>query len=400
VVDRDANVLPFPQANEAIELRHLRSFVAVAEELNFSRAAERLHLSQPALSRQIRHLERLVACELVSRSTHHVELTLAGEALLERARTLLRDVDEAVATTQAVGGELVGRVARLWEPIIDVFTGDRDLDDTRAAFEALHAQFDPPPEIRMQAVNAGGVSSLLLKAGGSADRTALYLHGGGYVLGSALGYRHLAGALAAASGADMLVADYRLGPEHPFPAALDDALSAYTWLVERSGPPAGIAGESTGAGLALSLLLALRDRKLPLPACCVLLCPLIDLSWTIGPAATASAEAVAEMQRRFTDPYLAGHPLDDPLVSPLSADLTGLPPMLVQAATGDAMREHAHLLVERAQDHGVDARLELHPTATHAFQTFWSFVPEAADAVHRAGGFIARADAVANRDTP
>src|ERR671926_771886 len=100
-----ARVLAFPRAADAIELRHLRAFVAVAEELNFGRAAAALYVSQPALSRQIRALEELVACELLRRSTHRVELTLAGDALLDRARKLLGDLDEAVAATQSVGGE-------------------------------------------------------------------------------------------------------------------------------------------------------------------------------------------------------------------------------------------------------------------------------------------------------
>src|ERR1700740_356362 len=116
-VNQPACVLPFPQAPDGVELRHLRAFVAVAEELNFGRAAERLYISQPALSRQIRGLEQLVGCELFRRSTHRVELTGAGGALPDRARRLLRDVDEAVSATLAVGGELIGRVARLLEPL-------------------------------------------------------------------------------------------------------------------------------------------------------------------------------------------------------------------------------------------------------------------------------------------
>src|SRR5580658_1392598 len=113
--DGVSSVVSLPQAPDAIELRHLRAFVAVADELNFGRAAARLYLSQPALSRQIRALERLVGCDLLRRSTHRVELTIAGEALLERARTLLRDVDEAVSATRSVGGELLARIARHWE---------------------------------------------------------------------------------------------------------------------------------------------------------------------------------------------------------------------------------------------------------------------------------------------
>src|SRR5215217_1704830 len=119
-MEERGSLLAFPTAPEAIELRHLRAFVAVAEELNFGRAATRLYVSQPALSRQIRGLERLVGCELLRRSTHRVELTIAGEALLDRARTLLQDLDDAVSVTRSVGGELLGRVERLWQPLAEL----------------------------------------------------------------------------------------------------------------------------------------------------------------------------------------------------------------------------------------------------------------------------------------
>jgi epsilon-lactone hydrolase len=388
-VDDDRSVvLPFPQAPEAIELRHMRAFVAVAEELSFSRAAERLYLSQPALSRQIRALERLLGCELLQRSTHGVELTLAGEALLDRARTVLRDVDAAVQMTQSVGGELIGRVARLWEPVVDVVSSEASIDEMRAAWEEMQGQFSPPPDTSLRPVNAGGVPSLLLSPPpGDRPPTLLYLHGGGYVLGSAYGYAHLAGALAGAGDTGVLVPDYRLAPEHPFPAAVDDALRAYEWLLAR-GEPVAVAGESAGAGLTLSLLLTLKDRGLPQPRAAALLCPAVDLSWTVTSGDTPAAEAASErMRERFTAPYLAGHPVDDPIVSPLSADLAGLPPLLVQAATGDMLLAHAHRLSEHARACGVDAQLELYPTATHGFQFFWSFLPEAADAIQRVARF-------------
>ena len=126
-------VLPMSPAPDGMELRHLRAFVAVAEELNFSRAATRLYVSQPALSRQIRALERLIGCDLLRRSTHRVELTVAGEALLERSRTLLSEVDDAIAATRSVGGELDGRLARIWEPIVDLTTAGPDLQTLRNA---------------------------------------------------------------------------------------------------------------------------------------------------------------------------------------------------------------------------------------------------------------------------
>ena len=126
-------MLAFPQAPEAIELRHLRAFVAVAEDLSFSRAADRLHISQSALSRQVRALEQFLGCELLRRSTHEVELTIAGEALLDRARRLLSDVDEAVSATQSLGGELASRLTQLWAPLLEIASGDADLEERRAA---------------------------------------------------------------------------------------------------------------------------------------------------------------------------------------------------------------------------------------------------------------------------
>jgi monoterpene epsilon-lactone hydrolase len=389
-VDQPGTVLPFPRAPEGVELRHLRAFVAVAEELNFGRAAERLFVSQPALSRQIRGLEQVVGCELLRRTTHSVELTLAGEALLDRSRQLLRDVDEAVAAALAVGGELLGRVARTLEPLRGMLSADPDLARTRATFESLNAQFSPPPGTVTRPVTAGGVPSLVVAPGDGHSPTVLYLHGGGYVIGSAFGYQPHAGALAAAAQTGLLVPDYRLAPEHPFPAALDDARHAYLWLREQTPDPDGVvvAGDSSGAGLLLSLLLALKRDGLPLPAAAVVLCPWLALSPDAAPSASDAPLAADEDVRRCVEAYLAGHPADDPIVDPLGADLTGLPPMLIQAATGDARLADAKALAARAQDHGVDARLALFPVEAHAFQLFWSFLPEAADAMDAAGAFI------------
>jgi epsilon-lactone hydrolase len=388
-MDKAGTVLPFPQAPDGIELRHLRAFVAVAEELNFGRAAERLYVSQPALSRQIRGLEQLVGCELLRRSTHSVELTLAGEALLERARQLLRDVDQAVAAALAVGGELLGRIARTLEPMRGMLAGDPDLVRTRATFESMMAQFSPPTGTITRPVTAGGVSSLIVSPGEGHEPTVLYIHGGGYVIGSAFGYQAQAGALAAAAQTAILLPDYRLAPEHPFPAALEDVQRAYLWLRGQAPDPERIvlAGDSSGAGLLLSLLLTLKRDQLPLPAGVVVFCPWLDLALRIASPSDAPL-ATDEDVRRCVQAYLAGHPADDPIVDPLRADLTGLPPLLIQAATGDARLADAKSLAANAQAHGVDMRLELFPVEAHAFQFFWSFLPEAADAMETAGGFI------------
>ncbi len=355
-VTDDANVLAFPQAPEAIELRHLRAFLAVAEELNFGRAAERLYITQPALSRQIRALEQLLGCELLRRSTHQVELTIAGEALLDRVRPVLREVDAAVGAVQSLGGELVERVSRLWEPLAQVVAADADLQEQRMAYEKLLANFTVPPEVSVRAVNANGVSSMLVAREPDDPPTLLHLHGGGYMVGSAFGYRPLAGALALAAGTTALVPDYRLAPEQ-----------------------IRIAGDSSGGGLVMSVLLTLKQRGLPQPGGAVLMCPWVDLELKLRDD---------ESVRRFAAAYLAGHPADDPVASPLRADLTGLPPLLIQAATGDLRLADANALAEHARRHGVDARLELYSVDAHVFHLFWSFLPEAAEALAATGRFV------------
>jgi acetyl esterase/lipase len=391
VSERSGEVIAFPQAPEGVEIRHLRAFVAVAEELNFGRAAARLYLSQPALSRQIRALERLMGCELLRRSTHRVELTVAGSALLDRARRLLGDLDEAIATTQSVGGELANRMATMWAPVLEVVTADRDIQEMRIAYETFLAQSPIPEGVEIRPVNAGGVSSLAVGPAGDHETPVLYLHGGGYIVGSAYGYRPLVGALVTAAGVGALVPDFRLAPEHPFPAALEDALSAYRWLLEqRGGAGIVLAADSAGAGLACSLMLTLRAQELQLPAGAAFLCPGVDPTGNAILSAAAGGERPQELENviRSVQAYLAGHPVDDPVVNPLVADLTGLPPTLVQTATGDLVLTESRQLVERATGHGVDARLELYSADTHVFHVFWSFLPEAADALQNAGAFV------------
>ena len=208
----------------------------------------------------------------------------------------------------------------------------------------------------------------------------MHLHGGGYVVGSAFGYRPLAGALALAADAGVLVPDYRLAPEHPFPAAIEDAVTAYRWMLDRGVAPeqVGISGDSAGGGLVISVLLTLKQRGLPQPGGAVLMCPWVDLELNLR-----HDEGI----RRSAAAYLAGHPADDPVASPLGADLTGLPPLLIQAATGDDRLLDANALTERARGHGVDARLELYSVDAHVFHLFWSFLPEAAEALQAAGRF-------------
>jgi epsilon-lactone hydrolase len=145
-----------------------------------------------------------------------------------------------------------------------------------------------------------------------------------------------------------------------------------------------VAGDSSGCGLVMSLLLSLKQQDLPMPAGAVLFCPWVDLTATGGDRLPHELD---EFRRASAGVYLAGHPADDLLVNPLSADLAGLPPMLIQAATGDPLLGEARELAEHAQDCGVNARFELFPVDTHDFHIFWSFLPEAAQALQQAGRF-------------
>jgi epsilon-lactone hydrolase len=398
--DGPADVLAIRQTPDAIEMRHLRAFVAVAEELNFSRAATRLYVTQPALSRQIRTLERLVGCDLLRRSTHRVELTLAGEALLDKARGLLADLDSAVATTRSVGGELVGRVNRMWAPLMDQGR-EGELQKMREAYEGMLAQAPVPDGVTVLPVTAGGVPALHVTGDPAHSPTTLHLHGGGFVLGSAYGYRSLAGALARSTGSGVLLPDYRLAPEHPFPAALDDARDAYLWLLERD-VDAGrliVSGDSAAGGLVLSLLLSLRDQGLPLPGGAVLLCPGLDPESILAGTSPLTTDDNYETMSRLTSWYVQDHQPDDPLITPLRADLTGLPPLLVQAATGDLISAEARELAERAEECGVEVVYELYPVDAHIFQLFWSFLPEAQEALAKVGEFTATIRASAGSGT-
>src|SRR5689334_23169536 len=203
---------------------------------------------------------------------------------------------------------------------------------------------------------------------------------GNYVLGSAYGYRPLAAALATAAGRGVLVPDFRLAPEHPFPAALDDALAAYRWLAAQRGAASEVvlAGDSSGAGLALAVLLSLKAEGEAMPAGAALLCPNLDLS---GAMLTPSAGPhLLDELVRMCQAYIAGHPLEDPRVSPLLGDLTGLPPLLIQYASGDRARPEAEALVRDARYAGVDVRVERYAADTHVFQ------PSTVAAADRNGG--------------
>jgi acetyl esterase/lipase len=172
---------------------------------------------------------------------------------------------------------------------------------------------------------------------------------------------------------------------------VQDAVNAYLWLRDTGGDDGRIvvAGDSSAGGLVMSFLLALRERDLPGPAGAALLCPWVDLTGrTQRPPQDSSLVFSPDMAHRLAQAYLAGHPVDDPLLSPLQTSLAGLPPLLIQAASGDAVLQEAQLLARHATQCGVDASITVYPVPTHDFHVFWSFLPEARDAIDQIGRFV------------
>lgn len=224
--------------------------------------------------------------------------------------------------------------------------------------------------------------------------TVLALRGGGYCLGSLVSNRRFSGLLAQRSGSRVLNVGYRNAPEHPFPAALDDALAAYRWLLRTGVDPARIvvAGNSAGGGLTLALLLALRDAGDPLPAGAVALCPWTDLTGS-GPSqrTNAGTEVVLDPVR-IADTALDYAPAErhrDPLVSPLHGDLTGLPPILLHASSTEILLDDSVRFAARARAHGVEVTLEVAEGMPHVWHLFADLLPEADEAMAAAGEWIA-----------
>jgi epsilon-lactone hydrolase len=266
------------------------------------------------------------------------------------------------------------------------------LQEMRAGFEQMAAA--PPPDVKCEPVNANGVDAEWITApGAAADRVVLYLHGGGYILGSVKTHRDLIGRISRAAQARALALNYRLAPEHPFPAAVDDALAGYRCLLDNGLRPSRItiAGDSAGGGLTVAALVAIRDAGLRLPAAGVCMSPWVDLEET-GESMTTRAKADPVVQREglvgMAQAYLAGKDARTPLASPLYADLKGLPPLLIQVGDAETLLDDSTRIAERARAAGIQVKLEVWPEMIHVWQLFASFLPEGHEAVEGIGKFI------------
>jgi monoterpene epsilon-lactone hydrolase len=271
----------------------------------------------------------------------------------------------------------------------------RSVPETRRSMAASERFVPPPPRgFETCSVEAGGVPAERVTPPALAgDRHLLFLHGGGFVGGSPRLYRNLTWRLAAAAGASLLCLDYRLAPEHPFPAALDDAVAGYRFLLETGADPRRIApiGDSAGGGLVFALLLRARDEGLPLPGMAVALSPWTDLALTgdsLRRNAATDPMIDADRVPPLVDYYLAGADPRTPYASPLYGDLAGLPPSLIQVGSDEALRDDAVRIAERLRAAGGRVVLEIWPRMPHVWHAFAPFVPESRRAIARIGAFL------------
>lgn len=251
-----------------------------------------------------------------------------------------------------------------------------------------------PAGVIYKAVDAGGVSAEYISGRDARDDCViLYLHGGCYAMGSVETHRDLIARLSLETSIRVLGLNYRLAPQHPFPAAVDDAVAAYRWLLETGVEPhrIAIAGDSAGAGLTLATAIVLRDETLPLPGALICISPWVDLAVTCDSMNTnAGADPIVsrEMLLGWAGLYLAGRDPRTPLASPLYADLRRLPPILIQVASAEVLLDDSRRLAERALAAGVNTTLEVWPEMIHVWHTFAAILPEAREAIEHTGKFV------------
>ena len=271
----------------------------------------------------------------------------------------------------------------------------RTIQERRARLDGLADVFPLPDDVDRSETELGGIPGVRLEPPGSGDDVLFYLHGGGYGGGSARSHAEMAARLARAAGASAVLPEYRLAPEHSFPAALDDALAAYRAVLEEAGGDGGrivMGGDSAGGGLAVALCVALRDAEEPLPRALALLSPWLDLTCT-SPSWDARFKddpVLDHTLREAAERYLDGADSRDPHCSPLFADLSGLPQTLVLVGTHEILYDDAVSFAEMAAQAGVDVELEIGHEMVHVWPIF-PITPEAVASTVRIGRFLGTA---------
>jgi monoterpene epsilon-lactone hydrolase len=267
-------------------------------------------------------------------------------------------------------------------------------DEARLRYEMLVSSFQIDDDIHTEKVGAGGVAAeWIVAAGAENGSTLLYLHGGGYVMGSIRSHREMLSRVSKAAGSRVLALDYRLAPEFSFPAPVDDTVAAYRWLLSKGTDPKTIVigGDSAGGGLMVSALVALRYLGEPTPAAGVGLSAWTDMEAT-GQSFAANAESDPFVDRellcRIAKTYLAGKDPRAPLASPIHADLSGLPPLLLQVGSIETLLDDTTVLAKKAEEAGVEVKVDVWDDMPHVWQQFAAILPEGQQAIERIGEFM------------
>ncbi len=277
----------------------------------------------------------------------------------------------------------------------------REVDESQGATEGRRRSFERMTDglpidapARYSRVNAGGVAAEWVTAEGAADsNVVLYLHGGGYIIGSPRTHRALLAKLSHASAARVMGLDYRLAPEHTFPAPVEDSVAAYRWLLAEGYDPAriSVAGDSAGGGLTVAALVQIRYIGLPMPGAAVCISPWVDMEG-LGESMETRAEADPMVGREnlliSAKTYLGGSHPRAPLAAPIYADLRGLPPMLVQVGDAEVLLDDATRLAGVAREAGVEVQLDIWDDMIHVWHLFAPILPEGREALVQAGDFI------------
>jgi monoterpene epsilon-lactone hydrolase len=274
------------------------------------------------------------------------------------------------------------------------FPVDSDVDEQRRLLRELASAQPLPAEVTVTEAALGDIRTAEISVDGVEPRhVVLYFHGGVYVIGDAFIAAELASQVGRRTQAEVISVDYRLAPEHPYPAAVDDALAAYEALLQNGVAPSDIvfAGESAGGALAIATLVNARDHGLPLPAAALAMSPYADLTLA-GATMETKREVDPLMSRELLEPrvidYTAGQDAALGLVSPVFADLSGLPPLIIQAGTHEVLLDDAVRLARQAATADVEVTLDITARVPHVFQAYHAILDEGAAALDRAGQFL------------
>jgi epsilon-lactone hydrolase len=283
------------------------------------------------------------------------------------------------------------------------FPADSDVSEQRRLLRELTSAQPLPPDVTVTKAELGGVPTAEITIDGIEPRhVVLYFHGGVYVLGDAFQAANLASQVGRRTSAKVISVDYRLAPEHPYPAAVDDALAAYEALLQGGIAPSDIAfaGESAGGGLAIATLVNARDHGLPLPAAAFAMSPYADLTLAGGTMETKREVdpllSPQALHARVPD-YTSGQDAALDLISPIFADLSGLPPLIIQSGTHEVLLDDAIRLARQAATADVEVTLDITPGVPHVFQAYYPILDEAAAALDRAGQLLSAYLASAER---